>query len=55
MKVLNKTMNVICNLITKYFMIWCPKESATSKDYSDNSENEYEQSQSYYLSGTRWI
>ena len=54
MKVLNQTLNVICKMLTKYFLLWCPKE--VTKDCSCNQCNEAElaQYQKYYNRVTRW-
>lgn len=55
MKVLGKTMDVICKIMTKYFLIWCPKEAVgkfTNTKCCDKKQAEYEE---YYTGATRWV
>jgi hypothetical protein len=54
MKVLNQTLDVICNILTKYFLLWCPKESVKDCSCMKCDEMELTRYQEYYAKATRW-
>ncbi len=55
MKVFSKSLDMICTLITKYFLIWCPKKPEKDCGSVPCNGTEYEQYIKYYSTGTRWI
>ena len=54
MKIMNKALDVFCKILTEYFLLWCPKETAKDCSCAKCSEDEMEQYKKYYTRATRW-
>ncbi len=54
MKVLNNVLNVFCKMLTKYFLLWCPKEVVKDCRCAECDGKEYREYLKYYKTGTRW-
>ena len=55
MKLLGKTLDIICKVMTKYFLIWCPKDTVVELLKSNNTDDEFDEYKTYYTKTTRWI
>ena len=55
MQFLKKTMDVICKVMTMYFLIWCPKEAAVKLKKNNCCDKKTAEYEAYYAETTRWV
>jgi hypothetical protein len=55
MKILNKVMDAVCGLMTKYFLAFCPKEAQRKRNCPNCSDKEFDEYRKLYTNTTRWV